>query len=443
MVKKTLLFNKLKRFKKGSATKAQFFSDQNLLKNQLSIDDIETKEKQQQEIQEKLGEVNQEVASQNSKKKKISNVIMFALNIVIVAVILIYQLSTSEVVSFAEILNSGFFRGEYLILIALCFVVSSLLDMLRTSMLLQQSTKKRHFSLSYKMNALGRYWDSITPLSSGGEPYQIYYLNKYGIPTGTAISVPLARYVIFQLGWLIVSIGATIYCSQVYAETNLVSVASFIGFGLNAIMLIGTWVLSVSKKLGKILVAKSLKLLQKMKIVKNYEKQYDKVMNTVGGFQSTMTLYTKNLKSFIFMVFTQILQSIVQFSMPYFIYLLLGGEPGIAIWVNITMLSILIDLASSFIPLPGGTGMNEISFTIVFADIFRNGTVFWGMLISRFMNYYIFIIQGLIITIYDYVIGNKKLEWQKKKWELEQESTKFKENQVKKYKKRSKGKIKI
>ena len=43
-----------------------------------------------------------------------------------------------------------------------------------------------------------------------------------------------------------------------FKETNLVSVASYIGFFLNFVMIVGVWILSVSKKIGKLLVAKTL-----------------------------------------------------------------------------------------------------------------------------------------------------------------------------------------
>ena len=156
-----------------------------------------------------------------------------------------------------------------------------------------------------------------------------------------------------------------------------------------------------------------------------------------------MAKYTKNIFSFIGLVFSQILQFVVQYTIPYLVFLSLGGTPDASTWIAMVLLNVLIDLASSFIPLPGGTGMSEVSFTIVFGNLFPNGTAFWGLLLWRFMTYYSYLVQGIGVTIYDYVWGDKKLEWQKKKWELETESAKFKQNQVKKYNKRTKRKIKI
>ena len=444
MVKKTLLFNKLKRYKKGSLLKGQFFSDQHLLKNQISFEDITQKETTEQEIANKLGEANQEIAKQKSKKKKITNALFFALNIVVVAVILIQQLNQGEVEPFSNIIASGLFKWQYIPIIAVVFAATVFLDTYRSYKIMHQATNKKRFALNYKMIAVGRYWDCITPMSTGGEPSQVFYLSKNGVDAGTALFVPVARYVIFQIAWIIIGLFATIYATVVYGEANLVSIVSYIGFAVNLIILIGIWFLSVSKKLGKILVAKTLKLLQKMRIIKNYEKQYEKVMNTVSNFQSAMRVYTKNIKQFIWFIFLQVLQLCLNFFMPYLIYLTLGGTPDASMALFICIYTVLIDFACGVTPLPGGTGMSEVSFTIIFSSIFPNGTVFWGLIFWRVMSYYIYIIQGLLVTSYDYIWGNKKYEWQKRKWELEAESNKFKQSQIRVYNKRSRSrKIKI
>ena len=55
-----------------------------LLKNQLSFEDITHEENAEQEIANQLGEAKQEIAKQKSKKKKITSILFFALNIVVV-----------------------------------------------------------------------------------------------------------------------------------------------------------------------------------------------------------------------------------------------------------------------------------------------------------------------------------------------------------------------
>ena len=69
---------------------------------------------------------------------------------------------------------------------------------------------------------------------------------------------------------------------------------------------------------------------------------------------------------------------------------------------------ILIELATKYIPIPGGSGVAEISFSALFAVLFEDGTLFWGMLFWRILNYFSYLLQGIIVIAYDFAYGNKK-----------------------------------
>ena len=104
-----------------------------------------------------------------------------------------------------------------------------------------------------------------------------------------------------------------------------------------------------------------------------------------------------------------------------------------SMYLRIMVMCVLVDLAASFFPLPGGTGMNEISFSAMFTPLFGNVGTFWAMLIWRFFSYYIFLLQGIIILSYDMAYGNRKYRWQVKKSYLVEESRVFKQQQIDKF----------
>ena len=47
-------------------------------------------------------------------------------------------------------------------------------------------------------------------------------------------------------------------------------------------------------------------------------------------------------------------------------------------------MGVMIEMAASFIPIPGGSGVSELSFTALFASLFTEGTLFWALIIWRF-----------------------------------------------------------
>ena len=251
--KKARIFNKKNRYKISTACQGKFFAGSYHLKNQISIQDLEEEKLKEEEVAEKLGEASQEVARHKTKKKKILNGALFLVNIVVVACILIFQLFNSKVQSLGELIDSGHFKVQFIFIILLAFAFIMFLDTWRVVVLLKQSSKKSRPFLCYKMNSMGKYYDCITPMSTGGQPFQIFYMSSRGVDPGAAISIPIARYVIFQIAWLVISLFATIYSSKTFAETNLVSVASYIGFALNFLMIVGVRVLSVGN-VGNILV---------------------------------------------------------------------------------------------------------------------------------------------------------------------------------------------
>ena len=227
--------------------------------------------------------------------------------------------------------------------------------------------------------------------------------------------------------------------TDVVGGVNVISVAFYIGYGLNLGICLVTIFLSVSKSVGKKLVGWVLKFLKKIKIVKNYDKQYNKVLKVVSDYQTTMQEYAKAKGKFVLLLFISILQYILTYAIPFgIVCFFLGWRPDL--FLQVFIMGVMIEMAASFIPIPGGSGVSELSFTALFASLFTEGTLFWALIIWRFMSYYIFIIQGIVVIMYDYFIGNKKYSWLKRKWELEAESTEFKEQKLKNYQ-RSKNKM--
>lgn len=408
-------------------------------KKKLSDLNIEFQKRQLENEKLQLDEAEQAVAVQKTRKKKITSLVTFFINILVVAVVLYVQLKQDDVLSFQQLLG---FKINYWFLITafILFAIMMFFKSLRVNLLVKQETKRSRPFLSYKVCAIGRYYDCITPMATGGQPFQIYYLNKRGLPASSAISVPLAKYFISQMSWIFISIVSVIYCliNGSLDNSKVVLVISIICFSLNLVLISSMILLSVSKKIGKILVGKILRLLEKMKLIKNYEKQYNKVVKTVEDYQISMRGFVNNKGQFFLLFFMSLLINLLNYTIPFFIYsALVQFEPSL--YIDIIVKTIMIDVAASLIPLPGGTGMSEFSFTAVFSSLFVEGTLFWALLIWRFLSYYIYILQGFGIIVYDYFIGNKKYNWQRKKWELENESIEFKNRQLEKYRKKRKS----
>ena len=374
----------------------------------------------------KLDEYEQQVSTQKSKKKKIWSFLLFVLNIaIVVAIILFSFLGNPDEFTAAGELN---LNGWFVLLLIFVFALSLYMDCLPFAYLVKKACGRSRFKLSAKTTLWGRYYDAITPMAAGGQPFEVTYFMSHDVPSTASLSIPIAKLFYIQLTWFFIS-TICLFCSFANPNMNLfVSIASYVGAILNFVVLFTNFFLAVSKSTGRKIVVKVLKLLQKMKIIKDYEKAYKKTTAYIEDYQTIMTNYMKNPKDFVFMFLTVGLKTILTYSLPFFIYCAFFGF-DLSVFGDFFIMGVLIDLAASFIPLPGGTGMSELSFNAMFAMYFGGATV-WAMLLYRFLTYYVHLLIGLGLTLYDFLYGKKKYQWLKKQRALQAESKEFRQAQI-------------
>lgn len=384
-----------------------------------------------EEQKNKLDEAEQSVAKQSSKKKKLLNIGFFVLNIAILAGILTWNILTEGFVPLGDIP----LHGWAIVIIILFFIVAFFCEVLAMSYLLKKSTGKFRFGLCTKMNTIGHYYDAVTPLATGGQPFQVTYLKSHEVPLHSALAIPMAKYIFSQIVWVVVSFVCMIISFTDPNNVNGISYVAIIGFVLSSFMLFIVAFLSISKSVGRKLVVKILKLLQKMKIVKDYEKQYTKISKYIEDFQSVIKQYITSFKDFIVLFGLLLLKLFFTYSIPYFIVCLFTGFQS-ANFITYFVMAIMVDLAASLFPLPGGSGMSEVSFKLMFTTAFAEiggGAVVWALLLWRLMSYYIFLLMGISVLTYDFAYGNKRYRWLKRKEQLVEESKIFKQEQINRF----------
>lgn len=378
---------------------------------------------EEERIQNIVEESAESVKKQRSKKKRWLSTIFLLINLAIVVGIFIWgflgdgnQLNIKEL--FSQKINwIWFFVG------VLVFFLISWADGMRIFTLIFHVTKKPRPFLSYKSQANCRFYDCVTPLSTGGQPFQIYYLSKHGLSGAHASSVPIAKYLYSQfLTMIFVALVLILQHTYIISLNPFILTMCYIGFGLNVLLLGSILFLSVSKKIGPSCAIGILKLLSKMKIVKDYRKSFVKVMHTVRDYVATMKQFMSNIWVALAMLALSVIYFILFYSIPFVVYATF--VPLDANWfstyIQIFTMAVVCDMACSFIPLPGAAGMAELSFATLFGNFFKSAgagnIAVWALLLWRIFTYYGYLIQGLFIMLYDFLIGNKKYEKQKNKF---------------------------
>lgn len=347
------------------------------------------------------------VLENRTSKSKIINICFFVVSLFILVGTLIYQRNKYGV---ADITSLSGVRYKYIFYILLVFGLVMVFDSLRTHVLIYKATKLHRPFLSYKSTAICRYYDCITPFSFGGQPFQIFYLNSRGVKAGIASSVPLAKYMFSQISFCIISLVMLIIGVTKYNESVEVVVTwSIISLCISIFFLFVIVFLSMSKRVAPKITMWFINVLHKLKLVKNPKLTFTKTIRQITEYRRSIIYYLKSFWTSLFTFALSILIILLKATIPYLIYCFLVPNPSVS-FTLIFIKFLLCELASTYIPLPGGSGMAEISFNSLFASLFldNSGSIFWALLIYRIATYYLYIVQGLGVIVYDIAYGDRK-----------------------------------
>lgn len=367
------------------------------------------------ETKEAIESTYETVKNQQSKKKRILNVVFLLLNLAILAAIFAWQFTSEETVSFADLLTSKL-NWWWLIIAIAVFMLVNFIDASRVYIAIKKVTGRSRPWLSYKSVICCRFYDSITPLATGGQPFQVFYLNKRGLNASSATSVPLAKYIYSQITFVIMSAIILICSSGIVFSVEISPVVltlCYIGLGLNMLLVLAIFFLSISKKVAPRMMFGILKMLKWMHIIKDSRALFKKVMRIVKEYVSTFRMFMSSGWLAFSEFLLSILYNIFLYSLAFIVYCIFCPF-DINLWYTFFVLQLVCDLAISFIPLPGGAGTAELSFQSVFYSFYAaagaTNVLAWAVLFYRILTYYGYLIQGGLLLLYDFAIGNKKIE---------------------------------
>lgn len=379
--------------------------------------DIPTNDSQELEL-ETIKDAEKQVKEQQSKKGKWLTISFFIINIFVFAGILVYQYNTFGV----KKLESFFVEDKnfkYIIFAGVTFVAIMLLESLRNYVLILKSTKMHRPFLAYKVTALRKYYNGVTPASTGGKPFEMLYLRSRGIRAGVATSITFAKFIFnliafISLGVILLAIsGWKVAEGAVFA--TVLAIISLIVIG---IILLFILFLSLSKVWAPKLILSVLKFLQKFKIIKDYHSTFKKIMRFGLEYQRSIKYFASNFTTLLISFITAYGVFICKALIAFFIYCAFNGLDT-SMFITIFTKIILCELVVKLIPLPGGTVVSEFTFTTMFISLFNNGSIFWALLIWRMLDYFIYLLQGIIVVFYDFIIGNKINKKMLEKYKME------------------------
>ena len=340
-----------------------------------------------------------------SKKKTIFMVIFLIANVLAILLTAINEFGGSkDAASPGEVL-SVWFQNWYFLLLAFAFLgVNLICETLKFAFFIKNATGKFNLRLAWKCMIQGKYYDGITPSSIGGQPFQVYYLAKSGIEAGKSTSIAITCFFLTQFTFSVM----TIILMSIFGTTllpNELLITGYVGAVLATttpvLLIIASFIPKTSKRLCCFL----LRLLTKIKIIKDYNKAEASVLEYIDNYSDSVK-HMREMKGTIAVnALLSIMANLANACIPYFVILCCGESLP---FIHVVAMCFVTYASVSFIPTPGSSGAAEASFYLVFS-VLSGGFLFMGMLLWRTISFYAILLIGLFVVIGGFSGKNKKV----------------------------------
>ena len=261
------------------------------------------------------------------KKQRRKNIVWGVIAAVIIACVIsvLFQLSQTlaggDAATFAEVMRG--MNWWLLLPVAALFIIMFVMETLKFTILGKTGGYPLSFGKGAKVALVGKFYECITPFSSGGQPMQIYYMYRQGIPATAATSVTMVKYGIHMLGFtfvaaLVMGFGVPqLSAIPDEAMRTTVLVCGWVGFGINAFIPVFVTIVVFLPGLVKWVVNLFVKMLHAVRIVKNPDKWEAKMRQWIDDFAAISQFIYKKPKEFFVLFLLCLGEPSIELIQPY------------------------------------------------------------------------------------------------------------------------------
>lgn len=336
--------------------------------------------------------------------KKIINYVILILLLGLTAWILI---SNNDFSKFPVLIGKT--NKSFLVLAFFCMILYWVCDAYIIHRMKRMLNIRGGFLSSFKLAMIGQYYGAITPFATGGQPAQICSLAHEGVQIGTASSLLITKFLMYQFVVTFYSIFMFILkFSLISREARLAIPFIIMGCFLNFFALLVIIGFFFNEKLFRRIFARIFTTGHRLRVIKDISKSENKLNKYLMDFKLSIDRMKENKKTTFILILITFIQLTFYFSITFFVYLAVGLRE--VPYFHIVGIQSLLYMAVSFMPTPGTIGASEGGFYILYSSIFPNNILTFIMLLSRFIEYYFGIIVGGLFTLFDFILRkNKKI----------------------------------
>lgn len=320
-----------------------------------------------------------------------------ALLIALIAVTMYLLLRGQSLSQLAQILR-GLNKGWLLAGLGLMFVFVGC-EAMCSHLILERLGHKVAYRKCLGFSFVGFYVSSITPSATGGQPAQIYYMSKNGVPAAHGALNMMLIAACYQVTVLLYALAGALFELPKLGELGtglhlMLLYGTVVQLGLTAWMLCFMFLPNAAAKLMNAL----LRLGVKVRVIRDREGAQARLELQMEEYRRGAVCLRQNPGLLPALLGLTFLQMTALYLVPYCVYLAFGLA-GHGIWELVGAQAVLT-LATSSIPLPGAVGASEGGFLEMFALFFGSALVTPAVLASRGISFYAFLVISGLVTLW-------------------------------------------
>ena len=287
------------------------------------------------------------------------------------------------------------------ILVAILFMMLNIFfQSLSQYRFLKEVKPEYRFSSCFKLMCMAMFFNAITPFSSGGQPFEMYLLNKEGIKVSDSLNALIQNFITYQFGLIFTSTIAIIVNAifKILPDSLLLQKIVLIGYFVNIIVMGVIIFISRAKKVNTKIFSKIFKFIFHFKFIKNKEEKEEKFLKYLDDFYNSTAIMKNNKKNTILSFIFNLISLCFLYLIPVFVFYSFGYFK--LDFIESFISSSFTFLIGSFVPIPGATGGLEYGFIDFFKVFISNSAMLSaGMLLWRLITYYFSMVLGGIILM--------------------------------------------
>ena len=290
-------------------------------------------------------------------------------------------------------------RAVYFVVPFLLFIASHVVDALRLMMVLSQFKVRVGFLQAFYNSAVGNFFLNITPMSSGGQPFQIYHLRAIGVPLETSTNVIISRVVEQAITGMLIALLSLTQISWIASSIGLGSRLIYIAMTITLCMTLLLVVLMIwPHAIGRLAIVMGKtaagRLIGRLTRRENWARALHRWSHSLR--RNVRMLWSEKTPV---MVLDILLGAVDIVLHAYSLRYVLEGVAGKSLSIGLVIITyVILWQVVFYVPTPGASGGVEGAFTMVYAGLTGAlGPTVVAIFVWRFATYYMVVLfDGLV-----------------------------------------------